>query len=365
MAYYYSFFTKFEGINRNQESLTCAMLGLIMNTIDYDNVFATNNELEGHCMISGFRPVYRILSSRDDILDIPDHPRTQYFLRLFGNGMRSFLDNRRQQVVMLGPILLTIGKNIQVAGYDGWVTNRLRAFMGTLGLLSEDIIWTANTYPEFSSMQHLGQFLSACHFLRREIFRIYWAASISRGVMSNVYKDAVNLLRGTNMTHILLIDEYLYSRYRELLSIRVLAENHKGMMAAWAYLASLHPTEVYYAKILFSKEETACLNRNNFPLHIPAAVAAARFETPSMQNYRGTETQIQSSTLLGNIVRVYLTKRLGLAPRAMINEMAQFGSHEVIEYQNITLTEKFDIVSESMGTQERGAPAYLPAPPGV
>jgi hypothetical protein len=103
------------------------------------------------------------------------------------------------------------------------------------------------------------------------------------------------------MTHIILIDEYLYSRYRERLSIRMLAENHKAMTAVWEYLASLPPQDVYFAKILYDKEATACLNRNSFPLHISAAVAAARFETPSMINYRGTEGQIQSSVMLRNM----------------------------------------------------------------
>jgi hypothetical protein len=134
------------------------------------------------------------------------------------------------------------------------------------------------------------------------------------------------------MTHIILIDEYLYTRYKELLSIRLLAENHKGMFAAWEFLASLPPHEAYFAKILYDKEATACLNHNNFPLHISAAVAAARFETPSMVNYRGTESQIQSSVLVGNIVIQYLTRRLNLSTHALINNSALFRStYEVIE----------------------------------
>jgi hypothetical protein len=56
------------------------------------------------------------------------------------------------------------------------------------------------------------------------------------------------------------------------------------MKAAWNYLASLPEHERYFAKILYDKEATACLSRINFPLHNEAAVAAAQFETPSMQN---------------------------------------------------------------------------------
>jgi hypothetical protein len=168
------------------------------------------------------------------------------------------------------------------------------------------------------------------------------------------------------MTHIILIDDYLYNRYKELLSIRMLAANHQGMLAAWKYLASLAPADVYFAKILYKKEETACLNRNNFPLHISAAVAAARFEIPSMIHYRGAESQIQSSTIIGNIVNLYLTHRLRLAPRAMINEMAQFSSmQEVREYHRIVQSVEYDQVDATTVTQERGRPAALPPAPAA
>jgi hypothetical protein len=76
------------------------------------------------------------------------------------------------------------------------------------------------------------------------------------------------------MTHIILIDEYLYHRFKELLSVRLLAENHKGMATVWEFLASLEEHERFFAKVLYDKEATACLNRGNFPLHIAAASRA-------------------------------------------------------------------------------------------
>jgi hypothetical protein len=63
------------------------------------------------------------------------------------------------------------------------------------------------------------------------------------------------------------------------------------MAAAWEFLSSLEERERFFAKILYDKEATACLNRGNFPLHI----AAARIETQSMANYRGAEGQAQRS----------------------------------------------------------------------
>lgn len=114
-------------------------------------------------------------------------------------------------------------------------------------------------------MGMLSTFLSASYFLRREIFCTCWAAATNQTRIANLFKDIISLLKRTNMTHIILIDEYLYNRYNELLSMRPLAGNHKGMNAAWNYLASLPEHERYFAKILYDKEATACLNRVNFP----------------------------------------------------------------------------------------------------
>jgi hypothetical protein len=170
MAYHFSSFSPAQGVaDPDKVELAGAMMGLLFNTTDYTRVFANNNELPGHCHKAGFRPVFRIIHDANDIRVIALSPRTQSFLGKFGAGMNKFLRDRSQQLVMLGPILLTIGKNIQIEGYRGRITRRIRSFMGTLGLESNYIIWTDATYPSISTMNSLGTYLSAAFFLRREI----------------------------------------------------------------------------------------------------------------------------------------------------------------------------------------------------
>ena len=334
MAYHYSTFIVEQGqLPPRKEELLCAMMGLLFNTVDYTGILLGNEELVNFCMSTGFQPVFRAFEVDEDINYILEHPKTQGFLSKFGRGAPQFVRNRDQQIVMLGPILLTIGKNIQVEGYSGWITKRMRAFMGTLGLQDNDIIWNDSAYPSVGTMNQLSSFLSASHYVRKEIFHACWAVASGKTRYANVLKDVLSLLKGTSMTHIILIDEYLYSRHRELLSIRLLANNHKGMLGAWKYLSSLKPHEVYYAKILFDKEETACLNRNHFPLHTAAAVGAARLETPSKANYRGSEGQAQSTSTITTIVTTYLNRRLGIAPMGFISEPGAFGTPlELQEY---------------------------------
>jgi hypothetical protein len=315
MAYYYSFFQPVGDRISDQPHITGAMLGLLFNVIDYRSILE-NNKLEALCIEADFKPIFRILSEDEDIESIVRSERTVSFLGKFGKGYERFLHDRAQQIIMLGPILLTIGKKIQTEGYEGWITNRMRAFMGTLGLENSETIWTDQAYPAALAMKSISTFLSAVFYLRREIFMMCYAVASSQCSLSYLFKDVVKLLRGTGMDHILLIDEYLYKRYRELLSISILSHNYRGMMAAWKYLASLSPHEVYYAMLLFPKEETACLNRNNFPLYVAAALAAARFDNPSVVNYRGAETQSRSEIYVENIVAYYLPRRLALQRRA-------------------------------------------------
>ena len=113
-------------------------------------------------------------------------------------------------------------------------------------------------------------------------------------------------------------------------------------------------------KILYDKETTACLNRGNFPLHI----AAARFETPSMANYRGAEGQARSSELLGNNVSGYLSMRLSVKKTAVINASAIFGSHyELEEYRKLVDAERVGGSAAQATAMTHGIPATLQPPP--
>jgi hypothetical protein len=365
MAFYYSRFVLETGEeNRTKEEVACAVLGLLLNSVDYVRIIRHNNKIASFCAQSGFIPIFREIYNPLEIEIICNSLETNRFINKFGYGRNIFMDNRNQQLVMLGPILLTIGKNIQVEGYMGWITKQVRAFMGTLGLENYNIIWTDPTYPSVTTMSQLSTFLSASFLLRRELFKMCWELASVQGRLGNLFRDVLSLLKGSGMTHIILIDEYLYTRHRELLTLRVLANNHKGMHAAWQFLAQLAPHEVYYAKILYDKEQTACLNRNNFPLHIAAAVAAAKIESPTMANYRWAESNFQSSVIT-TIVTEYISRKMNLAGHSLLNDQARFGSiHEAREELN---KKKEEAKSSAAVIQMRGEPLdqQLPSPPAI
>jgi hypothetical protein len=86
----------------------------------------------------------------------------------------------------------------------------------------------------------------------------------------------------------------------------------EAMNNAWTFLSSLSPEERYFVKLLFSEDETAALNCNNFQFLATAAIAAAQFETPSMRFYRGGNVTGASGSLV-ETVKQYLNLRMNLS----------------------------------------------------
>jgi hypothetical protein len=71
-----------------------------------------------------------------------------------------------------------------------------------------------------------------------------------------------------------------------------------------------------YVKILYTKQETSILNRNNFRLLATAATIVAQFEQQSFQFYRGGHWDAVSGALQ-LVINRYLTVRVHMAPHAM------------------------------------------------
>jgi hypothetical protein len=95
MTYHYALFSLGPGdLKPSKAELAGAMLGLLFNTVDPTRILAFYNELIDHCVKAGFRPIFRMVVEQADILAISDHPRTQAFLRKFGEGMHRFLEDR-------------------------------------------------------------------------------------------------------------------------------------------------------------------------------------------------------------------------------------------------------------------------------
>jgi hypothetical protein len=100
------------------------------------------------------------------------------------------------------------------------------------------------------------------------------------------------------------------------LRIRAVRDNMARFNLAMAFLASIPEDERMYVKIMRPKVDTSVLNRNNFVMSA-AAYAAAKYENPSMKNYRGGQ-ETATGGHIDKIVTTYLTVRTFLAISSMI-----------------------------------------------
>jgi hypothetical protein len=232
-------------------------------------------------------------------------------LECFQRSPGIFIEIKETNKFCVGIIFLTLGKNVNPQNYDGWVKNRIRTFVGALGIPPERCCWTEAQVPSQEALATCYALLSASFELRRYMFLICVAAARSNDRISALFREIVMFLQGVEMGHIIMIDRYLFSKYPELLRIRSLRDNMEAINNAWLYLASLSPGERFFAKILDNRDQTAALNRNHFQLLATAAIAAAQFETPSMRFYQGDVTGASGS--LAETVRQYLNFRMNLA----------------------------------------------------
>ncbi|QQM16273.1 hypothetical protein 3 [Jimsystermes virus] len=293
------------------ENMMAAMASMLTNILDPLDV-----EREGE-LTTAFLRAGMILrrvpyNTREQVAALLHDPKVQHFLHLFtDSNQRIYRTFRDQQVICVGIILLTIGKSVNPQNYDGWVKNRLRTFEGALGILPDRCCWNEAQVPGQVALASSYAFLSASFELRRLFFLICVSAARGPDRISSIFREVVMFLQGVEMGHIIMIDKYIFSRYPELLRIRSLRDNMEAMNNAWSYLSSLQPGDRYFAKLLYNKDATAPLNRNNFSLLATAAITAAQFETPSMRFYQGGNVT-GTSGALSESVKQYLNLRMNL-----------------------------------------------------
>jgi hypothetical protein len=255
---------------------------LVGGLISYINCLLPSEMVEGQGQLTealnyaSINPEWRIIT-RGNIGDFAT-PEALKFLRLFSRqGQYLFAHDRSQQLGLLGVLLLLISKAVTTAGYEGWVNNRLRTFIGVLGIADDDSLWVLRSAQPQRVLASLSTFLSANQPLRTRHFHVCLRAAASKvNLTTQIFSTVLRLLSGVEMNHLLLIDYFVLTKYPEILRIRVVRDNMARFNLALAYLSSVPDTDRRHVKILKSCTDTAVLNRNNFGMLANAAFAAAQ-----------------------------------------------------------------------------------------
>lgn len=231
------------------------------------------------------------------------------FLEMFGDDLDYYLTSTPLMVIISSIILVASAKNITPQGYNNWLKNRIRGFCGTVGWEQLNNYLSAALCPSLAVMSAYNSFCSANFKVRRQLFLTIFSLA------NNVYKNSIvlccteviNLMRGTEMQHIIMIDRMLYEKYNELLHLNCMKGLSNVMGAAVAYLNTLAPEEVMFARLLKDKDESALLNRNLFDFYSTVATAAAQYENSSFDNYYISDTPSHQRIALA--VKRYLMQR--------------------------------------------------------
>lgn len=330
LAKAYSAFYPMEHYPVTAEGMSAGLASMLANLVGPNHV-ERGGELIGAFRKAGCRLERRVYNTVQEVEALDRDPRVRNFFSLFSpEGLIAYLEKREQQILCIGILLLTMGKDVNPSNYDGWIANRLRTFQGALGILPDTCCWSPDQCPPQESLTMCYRFLSASFHLRRILFKICVSGARDSSRFGAVLREVLVFLQGVEMGHILLIDRYIFGKYPELLRIRALRDNMGAINKALEYLNSIEPDLRFFVKLLHDKNETAVLNRQNFPLLAAAAVAAAQFETPSMKNYRGGSDTVTSGAIT-EVVRRYLSLRMNLSHIAISKSDYGYMSREETE----------------------------------
>ncbi|CAG9763589.1 unnamed protein product [Ceutorhynchus assimilis] len=261
------------------------MLGLLGDPVKVAKDDAINAGLRD----SGINPTFKGLSADEVLheLSSPHYDHLKKILKEVSDLWDKLVTNPDGVLVMMGVVLLTIVKSVNSDNGAGWIKNRLKTFSGSVGFREWAQLWSADLRPSPEILGWNNNFLSANFSLRRAIFIVLNGLSRSTRVtpIVSVCKDIIQLIRGAEMHHLVLIDTYLIRKYPELLSLHVLRDLRDLYQKAVEKLRTENTEDVLFIKILKNKDDTAALNRNNFTMASIIATSCARFEQPSFENY--------------------------------------------------------------------------------
>jgi hypothetical protein len=125
-----------------------------------------------------------------------------------------------------------------------------------LGIAEDNFIWSVGKSLAQSILAALNTFLSTNQPLMSRLLNVCLrAASSKRHITSQIFSTVVKFLRGVETNHILLID-YPFNKYPEILRIRSIRNNMVKYDQALGYLASIPENERLYVKIMRPRSDT-------------------------------------------------------------------------------------------------------------
>ncbi|QMP82288.1 hypothetical protein [Strepsipteran arli-related virus OKIAV104] len=306
------------------------------------NIIASDERAKCNSLLTAYnKSLYKLISvdvenrrSFNELAEAnKDHGAYGY---LKGQLTSNMNDCKMAICVYLGIVCIGIAKNLTVKNLDKWYAARVRGIAASLGAPNVVDILGAGLAPSLTSMNNFYQFVTSTPTLRREIFYVMQRFSTMDSSFGAMFRSVLLLLKGAEMSHIMMIDRYLVRKYTELWKLSELAGEWIPLLKIYEYLGSLEKEEVQYAKIIHSQEETSVMNRRNVQLAASVAHVCAKYESPGMVNLVVKDNAM--TTALRAKVEMHIARRGDLAT---LDLMAHSGLEgEAVDRFRTTETER-------------------------
>jgi hypothetical protein len=129
---------EFYPVERHQPSemgMAAAIISMLNNNIIDSNLVSAAGVMGSAMNMAGIHPV--IVYGNDLATRLSEDPDVQSFIGQFHGH------NRDQHHLMVGTILLGLGKQVTAEGYQGWMENHIRLFRGSLGIPEGYSVWSS------------------------------------------------------------------------------------------------------------------------------------------------------------------------------------------------------------------------------
>lgn len=159
-------------------------------------------------------------------------------------------------------------------------------FSGTVGdtYTPEHVI--SSQYSPLDQVSALQNFCSANHLLRRFLFlQILSIATGGSSFIQSAFAEIHHLLRGYEMQHLIPIDRYIFNEHPEFLGTVMCRGLRQVFSSALSMLNTLPKEHRLFARILYTKDECALINRNLFTVTSILATAIARQKQETYRHY--------------------------------------------------------------------------------
>lgn len=348
--------------NMTPKKIARGTLGLLCMLADPENI-AANMEMNRALEEAGIDITY-YSQGENDVKRLSSHHYNQMKSELKDAGKwEDVTTSMNGPLIMIGVILLTIVKQITPDNAQDWISNRIRTFSGVVGDMSWRDEWSNDLFPSQRYLAMNQSFMSANHNFRRAIFLVLNSISSKERstLIVKVCREIIQMIRGAEMHHLILIDTYLIRRYPELKALHALRDLQGHFDKVLERLKQEHKEDALFIRLLYDKDLTAELTRKNFKIAAIVATACARFETPSFENFFMDKTE--SAADIADWVTNYLETRRKLTLFAIADSVEiQMGEHERKQYLDKILS---DFVKENQPPSELGgnSPADMRVPP--